>query len=369
MISQRLIAGQFTRLNRKSEAAVPSRGLAKAKWFHPQSPFPPGYNLFASTASTGAAVSEAKKVVLDLPPLKLKVTKLGELPVQPNAPVQSAFNVNGTPYIVSNAELFSLDMKTMKFTRQEYAGTLAHDYAHYNPKRNVVYFQRNRRLEWGGANFQILDMKNMTVTDGAENPAVGQTCTFSQGKLHSFGWDEQHLYYDWAAMLHIYNDEKNVWERTYYDGQSKSVPAAREEWIINNINDDIYLQVHSGRRLETTDSWKFDAKKHSIKPYETGGEPPKYHRHCASFVIESSGSKKIVTYGGIHNLSNNIVNNISSLDIENNYWESIPIISGYELNNRFRAKVVSISPKQVILFGGEKENVDRYNEFLMIEAE
>jgi len=61
MISQRLIAGQFTRLNRKSEAAVPSRGLAKAKWFHPQSPFPPGYNLFASTASTGAAVSEAKK--------------------------------------------------------------------------------------------------------------------------------------------------------------------------------------------------------------------------------------------------------------------------------------------------------------------
>jgi len=369
MFPQRLLAGQFTRLSRKSETVIPSRGLAKAKWFHPQSPFPPGYNLFASTTSSGDAVSEAKKIVVDLPPLKLKVTKLGELPVQRNAPVTSAFNVKGTPYIVSNGQLFSLDLKTMKFTRQEYVGSLAHDYAHYNPTRNVVYFQRGRRVDWGSANFQILDMKNMTVTDGPVNPAIAQSCTFTQGKLHSFGWDEKHLYYDWAAMLHIYNDEKNIWERKFYDGQSHSVPAARDEWILNNINNDIYIQVHSGRRLEGTDSWKFDAKKQAIKSYETGGVPPKFHRHSASFVIESSGSNKIVTYGGKQQRGDDIVDNISSLDIENNYWMSKPLISGEQLSTRFRAKVVSISPTKVILFGGEKEGIERYNEFLMIEAE
>lgn len=56
----------------------------------------------------------------------------------------------------------------------------------------------------------------------------------------------------------FWENSAKKWNAQIYDGFHNAAPAAREQWLLNPVGQDVYIQVHSGRRLEGTDSWKLD---------------------------------------------------------------------------------------------------------------
>ncbi|PRP77275.1 hypothetical protein PROFUN_14487 [Planoprotostelium fungivorum] len=361
---------QATGLTKRAQPAFFVRTAAKRKqWWHPRSPYPPGMNPFEEK-TTADAVTAAKSAVVTADPIKLRVTSLGKLPGMYSV-ISSATNVKGEPWYVSNGNIYALDPKTMKFRNIPFSGSyLGQDNASYNEAKNVIYFQRGRRKEWGGPNFEILDLNTMFAKKGEDNPCFEQRSIVSNGKYVSVGFTEMDAFWNMAVLLHVWDDNAGKWKREIYDGWNRGPPCARREWKLNNIaQDQILVQAHSGRRLEGSDSWTLDTKRYVMKSLETAGLPGRYFEFSSTFPMKVNGKRKIISYGGIpYHEKKGISSDVHVLDLEDNVWEPAPILSGDALKPRAKHHAVAIGDDKVVVFGGQDGEGNTYDDFFLIEA-